>query len=71
MIDNERQVKQHRPQLDGQEKHEGEENVDGILGYHQRVQTVALIYRVLVVCFQFIKSNDVEDHKEYQHGSQN
>ena len=34
--------------------------MEEVLGQHQRVQTGALIYRVLVVSFQLIKSNDLQ-----------
>ena len=46
--------------LPGKEEEEVEQDMEEVLGQHRRVQTGALVYRVLVVSFQLIKSNDLQ-----------
>ena len=60
MVGNQRSIEGDTEPLPGAEEEEVEQDVEDVLGKHQRVQTGALVYRILVVSFQLIKCNDLE-----------
>ena len=55
MICYQRQVQQNRHPLPREEKEDIDKHVEYVLWEHQRVQTVTLVYGVLVICLQLIK----------------
>ena len=60
MIGDKRSIESDAEPLPRKKEEDVEENVEDVLGQHQGVQTGALVYRVLVVSFQLIKSNDLQ-----------
>ena len=60
MISDKRSIESDAEPLPRKEEEDIEENVEDVLGQHQGVQTGALVYRVLVVSFQLIKSYDLQ-----------
>ena len=60
MISDKRSIESDAEPLPRKKEEDVEENVEDVLGQHQGVQTGALVYRVLVVSFQLIKSNDLQ-----------
>ena len=67
MIGDKRSIESDAEPLPGKEEEEVEQNVEEVLGQHQRVQAGALVYRVLVVSFQLIKSNDLQRKYLYKY----
>ena len=60
MVGDKRSIESDAEPLPGKEEEDVEENMEDVLRQHQRVQTGALVYRILVVSFQLIKSNDLQ-----------
>ena len=60
MISDKRSIESDAEPLSRKKEEDVEENVEDVLGQHQGVQTGALVYRILVVGFQLIKSNDLQ-----------
>ena len=57
MIDSERDIEHEGEPFASKQEENVEEDVQQILRKNKRVQTCALVYRVLVVSLQLIKSN--------------
>ena len=60
MIGHQRSIEKDAEPLPCNEEEEVEENMEDVFREHQRVQTGALVNRILVVSFQLIKSNDLQ-----------
>ena len=60
MVGDKRSIESDAEPLPGEEEEDVEENMEDVLRQYQRVQTGALVYRILVVSFQLIKSNDLQ-----------
>ena len=60
VVPNEGQVEGQAEELSGDEEQKVEEDVHDVLGQDQGVQAVALVYRILVVSLQLVKSNDLQ-----------
>ena len=60
MIGHQRSIESDAEPLPGKEEEDVEENMEDVLRQYQRVQTGALVYWILVVSFQLIKSNDLQ-----------
>ena len=60
MIGHQGSIESDAEPLPGKEEEDVEENMEDVLRQHQRVETGALVYRILVVSFQLIKSNDLQ-----------
>ena len=67
VISDEWSVENETKPLPGQQEEEVEQAVEDVLRQHQRVQTGALVYRILVVSFQLIKSNDLQRKLLYKY----
>ena len=59
MVRNQGGVEHQAEPLPGYQEHEVEEHVQDVLGEHQGVQGGTLIYGILVISFQLIKSDDL------------
>ena len=57
MISYERSIQKNGEPLASKEKEDVDKNVKNVLRQNQRIQTRTLIYRILVISFQFIKCN--------------
>ena len=67
MIGHQRSIEKDAEPLPCNEEEEVEENMEDVFREYQRVQTGALVYRILVVSFQLIKSNDLQRRRyKYQ-----
>ena len=64
MVGNKRSIESDAEPLPRKEEEDVEQNMEEILGQHQGVQTGALVYRILVVGLQLIKSDDLQ-RKQY------
>ena len=60
MVADEGRVEDDREPFSGDEEEQIEEDVQDVLGQHQRVQAVALVDRVLVVGLQLVERNDLK-----------
>ena len=67
MVGDKRSIESDAEPLPGEEEEDVEENMEDVLRQHQRVQTGALVYRILVVSFQLIKSNDLQRKLLYKY----
>jgi len=68
MVGDEGRVQQQGEPLAAQQEQHVEQDVQRILWQHQRIETVALINGVFVVCLQFIKGYNMENSEENEHG---
>jgi flagellar biogenesis protein FliO len=59
VVADEGRVEDDREPFSGDEEEQIEEDVQDVLGQHQRVQAVALVDRVLVVGLQLVERNDL------------
>ena len=60
MVGDKRSIESDAEPLPRKEEEDVEQNMEEILGQHQRVETGALVYRILVVGLQLIKSDDLQ-----------
>jgi hypothetical protein len=60
VVADEGRVEDDREPFSGDEEEQIEEDVQDVLGQHQRVQAVALVDRVLVVGLQLVERNDLK-----------
>jgi hypothetical protein len=60
VVADEGRVEDDREPFSGDEEEQIEEDVQDVLGQHQRVQAVALVDRVLVVGLQFVESDNLK-----------
>jgi len=70
MIGDQRHVEKKRAPLASKKIKNVVGGMDGILGENQRVQIVALVYRVFVIGFEFIESDDVPDSEKDEEGGE-
>lgn len=70
MVDDEREVEEDGEPFTGEQEDEVEENVNQILREDERIQSVALIDRILEICLQFVESDHMEDSEEDEEGVQ-
>ena len=61
VISDEWSVENETKPLPGQQEEEVEQAVEDVLRQHQRVQTGALVYRVLVVRLQLVKRDYLKE----------
>ena len=60
MIGHQGSIESDAEPLPRKEEEDVEQNMEEILGQHQGVKTGALVYRILVVGLQLIKSDDLQ-----------
>ena len=60
VIGDQRSVEGDTEPLPRAEEEEVEQDVEDVLGQHQRVEAGALIYRILVICLQLIECDDLQ-----------
>ena len=60
VIGDQRSVEGDAEPLPRAEEEEVEQDVEDVLGQHQRVEAGALIYRILVICLQLIECDDLQ-----------
>ena len=63
MIGKQRNIQQQGKPFTSEEEENVEEDMQEVLGKNKRVQTGALVNRVLVVSLQLIKSNNLKINK--------
>ncbi len=64
MVRDKRYVEAQREELPCEEEEQVEEDVQHVLGQHQRVQAVALVDRVLVVGLELVKRDDLREEDD-------
>ena len=61
VVADEGDVEEEGEELAGDEEKRVEEDVEDVLGQHERVEAVALVDRVLVVRLQLVECDDLRD----------
>ena len=65
VVADEGDVEEQGEELAGDEEKRVKEDVEDVLGQHERVEAVALVDRVLVVRLQLVECDDLRKGKQY------
>jgi len=68
VIGNQWQVEKKSEPFPCKEEENVEEQMEQIFRKHQWVETSALVNRILVICFQLVEGNNVENGEKYEEG---